>query len=92
MLDDLIEAIEAKAETDDMHADMLDDMLKLIHAVYKAPAKDVAKLIENELERLADAEDRYSCQFQTYRGSLEEPPEYCEEPVLFGQDYCKHHN
>ena len=32
-----------------------------------------------------------SCEFVTYRATLETPAEYCEEPALPGEDYCEDH-
>ncbi|WP_181034074.1 hypothetical protein [Arthrobacter sp. GMC3] len=31
------------------------------------------------------------CDTVTFRGSLEEPPEYCENEPIEGTDKCRHH-
>lgn len=33
-----------------------------------------------------------TCQHQTYRQTLEEQAEYCEEFAIAGSDYCKRHD
>lgn len=31
------------------------------------------------------------CEWQTFRGTLEEPPEYCEEFAITGDNFCAQH-
>lgn len=40
---------------------------------------------------LPEAEELALCEFRLFAGSYYEPPEYCDEPIEPGAEYCPRH-